>query len=265
MVAEPAEPVVDEIPQRSQRLLARHRPVKVVHSSRGTGPGPFHQRHDLPGDRVRDRLIWTRYSRRTLEGLAIVGVEIPPAAHRLAVAIDEHAQRATPLPIEVLHDQRLPPIARPLVKLLQRTGERPVRENLQRRALRCRRIAQRRGHPMVARLHDPHAGGLERADGASELRAQGLRIGAIAQLHVAHAIALLDELEGEVPHGGEEQGRALAVAGHGFRFGTHLGHQDGIAIAVQLRQGLHPGIQLIAQDHQQLARAPHRAVTAQIG
>jgi len=118
---------------------------------------------------------------------------------------------------------------------------------------------------MVTWPHDPHAGGLERADGASELRAQGLRIGAIVQLHVAHAIALLDELEGEVPHGGEEQGRALAVAGDGFRLGTHFGHQDGIAIAVQLRQGLHPGIQLIAQDHQQLTRAPHRAVTGQIG
>ena len=85
----------DEVVQRLLRLRPRDRPVEVPASEPGwSGKYVLHQGQHLAGDGIgREARVRGQIGRRTVtaEGGAVVVVEIPAAAARLACRVDQDA------------------------------------------------------------------------------------------------------------------------------------------------------------------------------
>jgi hypothetical protein len=57
----------------------------------------------------------------------------------------------------------------------------------------------------------------------------------------------------KVPHGGQENRDASFVRPYVLRFAGHFSHPDSVFLFVEIVEGCGMGIELIAQDHDQLA------------
>ena len=104
--AKQRQPVLNEISQRQQGLLAGHRPVEAAQLTRVVGKALCHQLQHLARDLVlRKEQRFGQVLRAGLaKSFAVVGVKVPLPAQGL-VAVHQHLVLLAHLAVEKLHAQ----------------------------------------------------------------------------------------------------------------------------------------------------------------
>ena len=100
------QPVLNEISQRQQGLLAGHRPVEAAQLARVVGKALCHQQQHLARDLVllKDQrpgqVLWAGFAK----AFAVIGVKVPLPPQRL-LTVHQHLVLLSHLAVEKLHAQ----------------------------------------------------------------------------------------------------------------------------------------------------------------
>ncbi len=207
------------------------------------------QRHHLAGDGIRRKAQPGGQPRALRQRLAVVGIEIPLAADRLAL-LHEKARLPPHLPIEELHAEALAALG-PAGETAARGDEAVVLADLHRQAgLRAPGLHHGADAPL-ARLGRDDA--LDRVAGQRPLQLAGEAAGVlrVIEADVIDRDPLGLQLLGEVPHRREDEDDLLLVVGHVAGLVRHLDHQHHVAGGVEAIQRRDLARQLVAEDDAQ--------------
>ena len=256
MVAEQFEPVLDEVRQRGQRLFARDRPVEGVGRARVAGEARLDVGNHVAGDRVRFEAQWGRHQTGALaaEAAAVVGVEVPAAARRLAT-FHQHAMALAHHAVEELHAQ-LPVLLRPVGKAGARNHEMQVIAQVEHHPLTLAQRADGLFQPPFARLDQHQLARRVTAQPGGEDIDQILAV-TVAQRAVIDRPATAAQHVGEMAHGRQEERRACLVAPDMGRFARRLDHQHPVAGRIETFESGRRVIELVAEHQHQVADFRH--------
>ncbi len=249
VIAEAGQGVVQEMLKGVPGLAFGDREPERLQIAEPVRPGFRYLLDDPAGGGVRLETQRARQRAAAVVALAVVGVEVPAAAHRFTVRFHQQAGVAAHFPVEELHAQLL--TARgPAPERLGGAQETAVLEQPHRQAQPLRPapfhgLAQ----AVLAGLGDQQFAGVQLPGAGQHRFAQILQ--ALVQGVVVHAPALAAQARGEMAHGAEQERQLLAVVGHVAGFLAHLGHDHAIAGRVAFGQAAEMGAELVAENQYQ--------------
>ena len=252
---EVGQPLANEGLQRLQRVLARDGPAEALERAGVRGESGVHQCDHLLSDRVRRYAVRRGYvdGPAAAEALAVLCVEIPLPAFGLA-AVHQHTVTPAHLAIEVLHAQLLAPCG-VRGEIAYGAEKVAVIAQVERQAgLGCH-VAQRLQHARVSGSGKQQCRGAQPLDVTRQNVCERARVGGLVQLGVMQCPTFCPQRLREVPHGREEERRALLAGGHVGGFFRHLGHPHRILHGIETVEAGGVDVQLIAEnDHQMTER-----------
>ena len=257
--AEVGQALADEALQRLQGLLAGDRPGKRIQRAWVRGKSLGHQLQHAARGLIRFKPGGRRYGRRPLfaEGLAVVGIEVPLAAHRL-LAIHQHLVAHPQFAVPVLQAQLLAALGM-RGKVPHGAEEVPVFADVQRQlAIGGHRLDRLQNAP-VARCGHHQALGLQARNGRAQLGAQAAQIAGVVQVPVVHPPARAAQGLRMVAHRRQEQRDAGLGRPHMRGLFGHFGHPHRVVLRIGAVEARRLKVELVAQHHQQVAQPAHRA------
>mmetsp|Transcript_50960 Transcript_50960/g.119506 ORF Transcript_50960/g.119506 Transcript_50960/m.119506 type:complete len:550 (-) Transcript_50960:44-1693(-) len=261
VAAEQRQPLAHKGLQRLQGLCPRDRPGKAVQAAGVLRKAGLHQSNHFARDRVgleadpRRHVAWAR----SAEGLSVVGIEVPLPAVGLgvrALTLHQHPMPLALLAVEVLHAQGLPA---PGVRgeLSHRDEEMPILADVQRQAGRLCLGLDGLQDPPVARRGHHEAGRPEARDVEPQLRVQAPGSARRVQPGVVQAAPGRLQLDREVTHRRQEQGRARLAGPDLGRLLGNLGHPDRIHGRIKTVERRSVQVQLVSQHQHEGTQFSH--------
>ena len=245
--------VRDEGFERLQRLLARHRPGEIIEPSRVHREARVDQIDDLSRHSVgleasrRRHVTWPRRA----EGLAVVGIEVPLPADRLAV-LHQHAVALAQLAVEVFETERLAALG-VRRELAHRAEEVPIVAYLQRQPGTLGDGPKRLQHAPVTRCAHHQPLRMQALDRAQQFIGERGAAGGVVEPRVVQRPTGTAKRLRKVPHGGQEHRDARLARPHLRRLFGDLGHPDGVMRRIEAIECGRFQIELIAQHDDERA------------
>ena len=276
IAAKRGEPVDEEIVERLTGRFGCHRPVERLEAPRMVGEARVYQLDHGPGDRVGGEA--TRRGElprpRLRKGAAVVGVEVPRPAGRLAI-LHQDAMLLPQRPVEPFQAELLP-AARMEGKLVDGAEEVPVGANLEGNARLARRGDDLLPHPVLPRLDNdqlrrpPRRERRACAFGTRPTAADGIRTAEACHQRASQRTRLVDGKRGrerpvvdrqplgdepiaEVTHRGEEHHDPRLRRPDMRRLPRHLCHPDGILGGIESVKGRRAAVELVAENEDEVA------------